>query len=215
MIEDYVWERATEEISIAIDFAIKHNEVILFWQNINEEKKIIKGSILIKEPIAGNLIIGLENHLDINKLNPKYDIYVKLKNRATVFKSQIINISKKNFEIQIPKEIKSIELRKNVRNGIEDECFALVEKLDTNSLGKMQFSFGIINESIGGYGLSLSVSKMNLFQIGEVVKIIKFKGKYLTNPIECRIVHITKNLSENINLKNICKFGVEIIREEA
>lgn len=215
MIKDYIWERASEEICSAIDLAIKQNEVILFWQSINEEKKLIRGAILIKEPIVGNLIIGCENQLDLNKLNPKYDIYVKLKNRATVFKSKITNIAKKNFEIEMPKEVKAIELRKNSRSSIENESFALVEKMDSNSLGKMQFSFGVVNESKKGLGLTLSVSKMNLFQIGEIVKIIKFKGKYLTQPIECRIIHITKNTSENINLKNVCKFGVEIINGEA
>lgn len=210
-MKDYVWARETSEIQSAIDNSISSNDQILYWQSCGNEKMVLSGIILLQEPTEKNIIVSCDKPSELRKLDKRKEIFVKLKNRNTVFKSKIVHIAKDNVEVQLPSEVKTVELRKSIRNEIQEESFALIEKIDSSHLGKMQFSFGLLNESESGFGLSLSVSKMNLFQIGETVKIIKMKGKYLGNPIVCKIIHITKNESENLHLKNTCKFGVEIV----
>jgi hypothetical protein len=107
-----------------------------------------------------------------------------------MFKSSLDKMVKNKAKIIVPNQFKIMENRYTYRKGLQKEGLKVVlEKVDSEIIGKTSFTLTLIDISMSGIGLKCSVSKAESFGNGEEFVIKKIGEWSLENPIRCKVMH--------------------------
>lgn len=210
-MDNFIWENRSEEKSRAMLWAIVHSQTITLWQSHNTDRFIFTAQVLKYDENTGLVLIAPLNQKDILKIDKNEVIYIRFPYRSMVCKCRVVKLQKENIWLQIPSDVKLIENRKIQRECSEDEHTVLIEKTKDDIVGKLTHSFGILDQSSEGFGFSISLGKVSLFEIGEILKIVKIRGKQLQNAIMVEIKHISPQIKNGMPVSGSYKIGCKVI----
>jgi hypothetical protein len=149
-------------------------------------------------------------------LDPRDPIYFKLSYRDTIFKAQILAVNKTTLSLQIPKEVKTQELRSHpprVKVPGDEEFFVLMRlnSLSNSSRLLRQIKVRLIDISPLGLGLAITDNNKNLLRLSESLLIEEIANTQFKSPIEGKMVHL-RPLKQKSGLRSIklSHFGVKL-----
>jgi len=127
------------------------------WQNIDGKRVIIPIENLEIDFMARDLVIS--SGVDLTHLSTECPLYIKLDYHATVFKVQHYQVSAQAITFEIPKEVKTPELRGDLRTTIpaSGQKSIMISPFlnEKNSKGE-ELKIQLLDVSTNGLGLLIS-----------------------------------------------------------
>ncbi len=180
----------------------------LVWQNQNGTRLIVPVSTLEIDFMAREVVLSLSEN---KHLDPNYPLYVKLDYHLTVFKVTKFHFSGTTVSFEIPKEVKTPELRSVERFNLEESVDSFIyfsPFLNDKSQPKDELKIKILDISRTGMGLLISDKNKSFIRNHRVFWITKIQEETLENPILAEVVYIS---SEYYSSKDRnYKFGVKL-----
>lgn len=214
-MENLIWEDDRESIYDSIERTIDAIEPVFMWQVQEDGTRLKEKAFIQKFNYERGSILLTEVDNQSLQLVKDRELFLKFKDRSLLFKTLVDRISEDKIQVKLPKTFRILENRgKKRRKVIEDTLKVKFDKSDVDIIGKTSFEFEAYDLSETGLGLIFSVTKLNSFTVGEKVVIKKFGDRELSEPVLCKIVHITEhNVRNSSIIKREYKMGLTFMNE--
>ncbi len=180
----------------------------LIWQNKNGKRLIISIENLEIDFMAREVVLTFQENKD---LDSNYPLYVKLDYQLTVFKITKFHYSGATLSFEIPKEVKTPELRSVERFTLDessDSFIYLSPFLNDRNQAKDELKIKILDISRTGMGLLISDKNKSFVRNHRIFWITKIQEETLESPILAEVVYISSEYHSQKD-KNY-KFGVKL-----
>ncbi len=180
----------------------------MLWQKLGGERVILTISHLEINFSSRDVVIYCEDGFQL--IQAKEPLYVKLYYHATVFKVSDYRICGQEMTFEIPKEVRTPELRSGPRlefDQSEAKTITLVPYLPKKKQRAEEMKVQVSDISKNGFGLLISDQNKAFIRNNKILWILKFGETYLETPILSEVVYMS---SEFYSFKDrTYKFGIK------
>jgi hypothetical protein len=181
----------------------------IIWQNIGGKRVIIPIENLEIDFMARDLVVSSGE--DLTHLSSEYPLYVKLDYHSTVFKVLNYQVSPHLITFEIPKEMKTPELRTDSRSAISNagqKTIMISPFLNEKTSKGEELKIQLVDVSINGLGLLISEKNKSYIRNHRVFWLHSMDDQILEYPLLAEVVYIS---SEYFSLKDkTFKFGMKL-----
>ncbi len=175
----------------------------LLWQSLPVGKNVV----MIKHFEINFVERGLQIFYDTDKykIHPQIPIFTKLSYNSSIFKVSHYHLSKDTIAMQLPTQMKTLELRSSTRrkfSELMDKHISLKPSLN-NLHREMGSELQVRVIDISEYGIGLLVSEQNrkFFKNNPVLWITKLQNMELQFPIMAEVAYISLDAEYQPNRK--------------
>ena len=200
------WCEEVDSLAEALTRTALDGEFLTIWQIVDGKRLVAK--VKVHHIFTEERLIVLTIPKDLKGFKADLEFYVKLKDRDTLFSTNMFKRQKDKLFLTFPAIYKIKENRENKRRLFKDTEGVKVTMRKPNSdvLGQTQFEFDLFDISSTGLGATIGLSKEDALKNVEILEIIKI-GKRMIDPPKCaKVIHL-KTQGDSLTKK--LKIGLE------
>jgi hypothetical protein len=200
------WCEEVDSLAEALTRTALEGDFLTIWQVIEGKRVVAK--VKVHHIFTEERLIVLSIPKELKGFKADLEFYVKLKDRDTLFSTNMFKRQKDKLFLTFPAKYRIKENRENRRRLFKEAegVKVTMRKVNDEVLGQTQFEFDLFDISSTGLGATIGLSKEDALRCVDSLEIVKIGNKQINPPKSAKIIHLK---IQGDTLKKKLKIGLK------